>query len=408
MKRKRFLLPLGVLAVLLAAGAWTLHDASRTVDISLPEELRSRTAGGLERVEQAGHYPALLFRAMLAWGQLPDPIPVTSGAYLYRVEYWTPGIDGALTLASGLLAVPTANTFRGTVSYHHGTNSSRHDAPSAPSLGEGVLGAALLAGGGYVFLAPDYIGLGSSDAAHPYLHAGLTSSTVIDFMRAARSYVKHARGTWPARLYLTGFSQGGHATAVVQRDLEALADPEFHVAAAAPIAGAYDLADVSFPYALANRQSLYLAYLSNAYATVYKHPLNSILTEEFATRVPVLFDGEHDVEAILAALPGDPRDLFNAAFLADYDAQKPTWFTSAMRENQAFDWIPKAPIRAYHGENDLDVNPEESRSLVKRFQERGAQAEFISVGPYAHNESVFYAIGKVRAWFDELSAPALQ
>ena len=113
-----------------------------------------------------------------------------------------------------------------------------------------MLIAAATAGTGHILLAPDYIGLGESRAVHPYMHTKTTVATSIDFLRAARTLVEYLRGEWPASLYLMGFSQGGHATFAVQRELEKLADPRFQVKASAPIAGPFHLRDVSFPQAL--------------------------------------------------------------------------------------------------------------------------------------------------------------
>jgi hypothetical protein len=337
---------------------------------------------------------------------LPDPIEVTHGITLYRVQYRTTNYDGCVVVASGLVALPNGSTLKSVVVYHHGTNAERRTAPSQPGLGEGVLIAAAAAGTGHILVAPDYIGLGESHTIHPYMYTKTTVSTSVDFLHAARNLVEHLRGEWPASLYLTGFSQGGHATFAVQRELEQLRDPRFKVRASAPIAGPFHLRDVSFPQALTGEtksHAFYLAYLANSYAHVYGQPLNSILTSPYVKQVPVLFDGDHTSEAISAALPADPRGLFNLEFLDAYDQGKAHWFLDALAENDVYDWTPIAPARIFFGDDDVDVLPEEARRAETAMKQRGADVRAISVGPYNHDASAFHAIPRAIRWFSELA-----
>jgi dienelactone hydrolase len=87
-----------------------------------------------------------------------------------------------------------------------------------------------------LLVAPDYIGLGISAAAHPYLHAVTEANAVIDLLRAARVIVDAKGYVWPSRVMLVGFSQGGHSTLAAQRALEATPIDGIEVAASASIA----------------------------------------------------------------------------------------------------------------------------------------------------------------------------
>ena len=113
--------------------------------------------------------------------------------------------------------------------------------PTSRSLS--VVGAAA-AGSGHVLLAPDYIGLGVSEEPHPYLHTASTVSACIDMLHAGRALLRHLGYDWPPQLYLTGFSQGGHAVLAVQQGLQRLEDPELQVKASATIAGPFHLRSV--------------------------------------------------------------------------------------------------------------------------------------------------------------------
>jgi pimeloyl-ACP methyl ester carboxylesterase len=396
---------LSVVMVLTCAGGILAYSAVGSFSVALPESLQVDKPGALVAVERIGKYPRFAAQYMLNAVELPEPIEVKYGLALYRVRYRTTNYDGSDVVASGLVALPDRSDVDSVVMFLHGTSTLRRVAPSQGGLGEGTLLAAATAGLGHVLVAPDYIGLGESHTVHPYMHTKTTASTSIDCLRAAQALVEHLRGDWSSQLYLTGFSQGGHATFAVQRDLEKLADARFQVKASAPIAGPFHLRDVSFPQALTGETQshpVYLGYLANAYARIYNQPLKSILTDPYIEKVPVLFDGDH--EEISPQLPKDPRALFNAEFLDAYDNARPHWFLDALVDNDVYDWTPVAPVRIYYGELDVDVLPEEARRAEAAMKQRGADITAISVGPCDHDASALRAIPQALRWFTELAS----
>lgn len=80
-----------------------------------------------------------------------------------------------LTVATGNLSVPRKAGRLSTVAYLHGTSVSFYDAPSNPDVfgefnenGESFDGppsSALFAGGGFIYVASDYLGLASRSAS---------------------------------------------------------------------------------------------------------------------------------------------------------------------------------------------------------------------------------------------------
>jgi predicted esterase len=372
-----------------------------------PDPARARP-GTVAAVTPVGGYPGWLLRALI-WSQgLSDAVPTQFGVSLYRVEYWTTAPDGRISRASGLVALPRAPALRGVVSFQHGTASERSAAPSTPDPNNGVVAAAVFAGHGHLLVAPDYLGLGASTEPHPYYHAESTANAVVDLLRASREVVEAAGLDWPDALFLVGFSQGGHATLAAQRALETQPRDGLRVRASASLAGPFDLAGIGFPSALEGRSrfaSLYIAWIAHSYARIYGAPLDSVIRERYANQLSKLFDGAHDGDAIVAALPTQPRDMLTPGFLADYDAGRETWFLARLAENSLLDWTPRAPIRLYYGEADVDVAPEEARAAAALFRARGADVRAISVGDVDHEGSVLIAVPQLRAWFDEL-APA--
>lgn len=410
MRKKKLLLTiLSVLIVVAGVVGIAGYRTLGTFPVSIPEALKGGQPGSLITVDRIGKYPRLAVAYILSSVDLPDPIAVTDGMTLYRVQYRTTTYDGSPAVASGLVAIPHRDTLASVVVYHHGTNAERRTAPSQPGLGEGLLVAAATAGTGMILVAPDYIGLGESQALHPYMHTQATVSASVDLLRAARTLVEFLRGEWPTSLYLLGFSQGGHATFAVQRELESLQDPRFPVRASAPIAGPFHLREISFPQALTGAtksHAFYLAYLANSYAHIYGQPLDSILTSSYAGVVPVLFDGNHTAEAISAALPADPRELFNADFLTAYEQGQENWFLTALAENDVWDWTPLAPARIYFGDDDVDVLPQEARQAEVEMKRRGSDVRAVSVGACAHDASALRAIPQAIQWFGELDRQA--
>ena len=95
--------------------------------------------------------------------------------------------------------------------------------------------------------------------------------------------------------------------------------------------------------------------------------------------------------------------MFNAEFLASFDAGETTWFSDALAQNEVYRWVPRTPVRLYYGNLDLDVSPREAVTAASDMRARGGNVEAISVGDYDHNGAIFHAFARVRAWFDELN-----
>jgi pimeloyl-ACP methyl ester carboxylesterase len=394
-------------ATLAVCAALAATACTPSLSIEAQGDAARARRGAVASVEAVGGYPDWVLRTLI-WSQgLSDAIPTQYGVSLYRVVYWTPAPDGRLVRASGLVAFPRSDALRGVVSFQHGTASERSAAPSTPDPNNGVVAAAVFAGHGYLLVAPDYLGFGASREPHPYYHAPSTASAVVDLLRASRVVVGAAGFAWPDSLYLVGFSQGGHATLATQRALEAEPDACLPLRASASLAGPIDLAGVQFPAALQGRSrfaSLYVAWIANSYARIYAMPLDSVIREPYASQLATLFDGAHGGDAIVAALPKQPRDMLAPAFLSDYDAGRATWFVARLAENGLLDWTPRAPIRLYYGDADVDVAPADARSAAAAFASRGSDVRAISVGARDHEGSLLAAVPQLRAWFDEVGA----
>ena len=366
-----------------------------------------RPPGTIVSLKPIGWYPALVNRMVLGLAKVAPVIPVEHGFKPYRLVYWST-TNGEPVLVSALVSLPTGAPPSGLVLWMHGTNTDRSNSISRPSLQEGIAVSAAFAGGGYAVIAPDLVGLGVSQAPQAYLHNPSTLAVTRDLLDIA------ARGLGgllrqPGRdLMVAGFSQGGHAAAVIHRALESDPSPVMRVRATAAIAGAFDLAGVSIPFALEGRSassSVYLGLAAQSWATYYGHSLETLLTESGKARVSQALDGSHGAD-VLELLPRNPREMFRADFLHAQAAGGQHWFLDAAQANEARDWTPRAPLRAYFGTRDVDVTPQESLSFAKASRHRGGNVEALDLGPFDHGESPLRAVPLIRKWFDQLTSAA--
>ena len=151
--------------------------------------------------------------------------------------------SGALMVPTG--AAPNCSGPRPIVVYAHGTNTNKNlniaDITDT-SNSEGVLIAAMFAAQGYIVVAPNYAGYDISTLGyHPFLNAVQQSGEMIDILTAARTALPKTMSAATSdggKLFITGYSEGGHVAMATQRALEASGAT---VTGAAPMSGPYAL-----------------------------------------------------------------------------------------------------------------------------------------------------------------------
>jgi pimeloyl-ACP methyl ester carboxylesterase len=376
---------------LLAAGGAAAYLMSGRAPFALP-------AADAVDVIPLKRYGAVRARLML-WLAGVRGIEISNAIDCYRVIYPSHDANGRRIRLSGLLALPHGAEPRGLVSYQHGTTTDPRAVPSNLDS-EGLAAALLFAGSGYAVLAPDYIGLGVSRPPHPHYVADDTARAVADLIAAAR----RIPGVPQSAPFLAGFSEGGYASLAAHRALEADGQP---VRGTAAIAGAFNLGAISIPWTLEGRTeqaSAYLALMVRGYAQRYGHPLHSALTPRYATLVPELLDLPHTRDQIRAALPADPRALFRADAVKALEGKGGHWLAEALATNDMADWAPRAPVRLYYGEADINVPPADSKEAASRLAARGGDAMAISVGAADHSRTAVLAAPQILAWFEVLGS----
>lgn len=288
------------------------------------------------------------------------PISISNGAKAYRITYQSPDLSGSLVESSGVVFIPTGVTAaRATASYQHGTLFNKADAPSLGASDEFVVGL-FLAGSQYICTMPDFLGFGaSSDKFHPYLHAQTEASSTIDLLRAARQFLSLEGIEFPGKLFLMGYSQGGHATMATHREMELNHATEFTVTASSPMAGPHSMSGVTLDQILSDRpfsDPFYLAYLIFSYNEAYglfSEPSEYFL-EPFATVLPGLFASDAPESQINALLPKVASQFLKRDLLDALKTNPEHAFRQALAANDTFTggWRPAAPIRMYHCKDD--------------------------------------------------------
>ena len=406
-------------------GLWLTASDQRPWPVSATEWMDQRLNAGTNRFYRVIALPAAERGKILSFSRGAD-ISLTQLAFLYnmgvlpvspkysvrcyKIIYETVNPLGGRVQASGALALPGSLTRSWPLaSYQHGTITQTNQAPSALDLdGEFGIGV-IMATSGYAAVLPDYLGMGNSSGLHPYHHARSEATASVDMLRAARQVCAREGYTLNGQLFLCGYSQGGHATMALHRELELFHTNEFAVTAAAPMAGAYDLSGTTADDFLSGRSlpsPYYFAYLLAAYQEVYQFTgsLTNWLAAPYDRTLPPLLNGNSSGSQIDAAMPADVSQIFKPEVLAEFLANPNHPLRLALRDNDLYDWTPRAPLRLYHCGGDQDVLFANSQIAWNHFQNLGAtQVELINPLPAGdHGDCVMPSLLLAKTWFDGL------
>jgi hypothetical protein len=275
--------------------------------------------------------------------------------------------DGALGyVASAALLVPTESaTCPGPfpiVSYNRGTEVIKARTMASLADVETGLLTAFFAAQGYVVVATDYLGYADSNLGyHPYLHAASQASTTIDAIRAARSVLAGLGTPLSGKLFVTGYSQGGHAAMATHKAIEADASLGLTVTAAGPMSGPYDLS-AAFVNGLAalpagtSGSPVFTAFAVTGYQRVYGN-LYAAPTELFkapyASGIESLLPGTIGFTELFTTgrLPLLLGDLLTPKAIADV-TDTSSGLRRALDDNTLLGWRPRAPVLLCAGSRD--------------------------------------------------------
>ncbi len=308
---------------------------------------------------------------------------------IYKVLYYTEHLGGVQDTASGLVCLPIAlgRTFPVAV-YQHGTVDSRE---AVPSRLDGYEIGAILASEGYIGVMPDFIGLGDSKGLHPYIHSDTESSAAADLIYASYQLADSIGVVYNEQLFITGYSQGGHAGAALHKDVEAgRFDNLPMVTAASHMSGPYSVSKEMPEFTLGESNyffGAYLAWVTLSMQATYPDLLSDftladIFREEYLNDIERFKNEEIGLiflnirlAAILQANNGgtiQPRNMLLPEIL-DAILNDPSHPVSqALARNDLHDWAPQAPTRLMYCEGDDQVGYLNSILAEETMQANGA------------------------------------
>ncbi|MCW5906416.1 MAG: hypothetical protein KIS94_01025 [Chitinophagales bacterium] len=286
-------------------------------------------------------------------------LPVRNAVDMYEVTYKGLWLDSTFITAKGVLYVPKTETASAEMVYCHGTRISLGQGYGIQDLEQVV--CMMHAVDNYIGIFPFYYGLGGGDKEHIYHDAWTEAMSTIYMVKACREiYPKLGKST-TGQLFVTGYSQGGHAALATHKVLESGMFPEVPITASSPMSGAYDMAGVQsatmfrkydrphyLPYLILSYQYAYNLWPGNVY-DVFKSPYKEVIQDVFAQ--PRNKDYGY-VDSILPKIPGEMvQDSLMELFKTDVNFP----FTCKLRENCLTNWVPKAPVQlcACYGDNEV-------------------------------------------------------
>lgn len=343
------------------------------------------------------------------------PVEAEYDVQNYKVVYTTVDVFGQPDTASGMLSLPLDQELVFPLAvYNHGTVPNREAVPSREGVFERNLVIALAARG-YIGLAPDYLGLGDNEGFHPYVHADSEASAGRDMLIAVRKWLEAEDIAFNEQVFVTGYSQGGHAAQALHRELELNTDID--VTAGAHLSGPYSISDIMlntlFNEELATLPG-YIAYTYVSYNSVYGwfDSLEQVFVEPYLPIIDSLDQlqlslGEFNarLDTMLRNNEAVVSDIFQDSVLQVLAEQDPDNFIiESLRDNDTYDWAPVSPTLLYYCTQDEQVPFQNALLADSVMQDNGSMVvEAVSGGPFDHGGCVIPAYLATIAFFDQFA-----
>jgi hypothetical protein len=334
-------------------------------------------------------------------------LPVHNDVDVYEITYKAKWIDSTWHKASGICYIPkNAQKPSPLMMYGHGTQIEKTFTTSDNDAQQGMCLA--FAADGYISLLPHYYGLGSGDGNHIYQHAWSEAMSFIYMLYAFEELNKILNVKRNGQIFLTGYSQGGHASMAAHKYLEELADPRFAVTASSPMSGAYNMTGEQeqymfqpypkpfyLPYLLISYQEAYNILPDQDIYTIFKTPYDTLLKSFFGEVRTKNFNELNKI------IPSIPKDIVKDSIVNIFKTDSNFSFRKKLEENNLYDWKPKAPMMLCYCKGDREVHYKNSELAYNTIKANGSiiKAQNISDN-LDHNTCAAFAFIKTKAYFD--------
>lgn len=293
------------------------------------------------------------------------------GLKAYKITYYTKNEKNNLVKATGLLMYPKANYKLSTVVSDHGTTDSRQNVPS--NL-KGVLYAGFVVElsyvlNGYILMAPDYVGMGSGDGVHPYVHYPTEASATIDFVTAANKVLAQQNVKRYDEYFLAGYSQGAHAAMSTLKKLSISNPNNLNFKYAYMGDGPYDFSGVTLQKGVLEKDVYpFTSFIANVVNTcnktgyqMYNSNISEVISSEYLDRY-----NYHVIQDNGGLLWGPLvwRTLFTNNFVNDVTNNQNNKLRQCLKSNDVYDWYNKTPMTLGHSTVDLAIHPENTSKTI--------------------------------------------
>lgn len=293
------------------------------------------------------------------------------GLKAYKITYYTKNEKNNLVKATGLLMYPKVNYKLSTVVSDHGTTDIRQNVPS--NL-KGVLYAGFVVElsyvlNGYILMAPDYVGMGSGDGVHPYVHYPTEASATIDFVTAANKVLAQQNVKRYDEYFLTGYSQGAHAAMSTLKKLSISNPNNLNFKYAYMGDGPYDFSGVTLQKGVLEKDVYpFTSFIANVVNTcnktgyqMYNSSISEVISSEYLDRY-----NYHVVQDNGGLLWGPLvwRTLFTNNFVNDVTNNQNNKLRQCLKSNDVYDWYNKTPMTLGHSTVDLAIHPENTSKTI--------------------------------------------
>lgn len=304
--------------------------------------------------------------------------PVNYSVDIYDVIYYTEWHDGTLIQASGLYFVPS-NKNSSLLVYNHGTRVKKKNRDI--NCKRESLICLIFATDGYSVVVPDYVGLGHGEKQHLYMHADTQADAGIYFLKAIEEVNNQLNIDLNNQLFITGYSQGGHAALSLHKKIQE-ESKDYVVTASSPMSGPYDplgiQGEVMFkpytqphylPYLLISYNRVYNIFGDNDLSSIFNHPYDSIILDAFSQNKNFKGNALDEINSLLPTIPVDmvKTEIVNL-YHSDYNFLK-----VFLKENSVYDWKPDSPVQLCYCKSDEEVLYQNSLLAYQSMRKNGSK-----------------------------------
>ena len=241
---------------------------------------------------------------------------------------------------------------------------------------------------------------------HLYHHAETEAGATLDMLRAVQEINAQLGISTDGHLFLSGYSQGGHASMATHKMIEEQFPNEFSLTASAPMSGAYDMSGVQARAMFGSYdRPAYFPFLlwgmNEAYGIL--PDIRAAIKEEYADTLMAMLENQHySLRQISRVMPSVPAEIIRPEFLQAYSSDSTFPMRLAMEENSLIDWAPQKPMMICYCKADEQVDYRNALVAYDSMKELGSKSVMLRRAGknFGHEACALYASVYTKMYFD--------